>query len=107
MSADPANDFAALFEPLLLNTFEAAIAAALVDVIFLCVFVCDNADPAAVFAVFEDLGLRRTLLAAEAAFLDVASVFFFIILFYLYLLSNFGSYINRGGIVEDEECHYS
>ncbi|MFT5702588.1 MAG: hypothetical protein ACI8ZB_005511 [Desulforhopalus sp.] len=37
---------------------------------------CVSADAAAVFAAFEDLGLLRTLPAADAAFLDVTSLFF-------------------------------
>jgi hypothetical protein len=36
---------------------------------------CVNADPAAVFAALLDFGLRRTLLAAVAAFFPVFSFF--------------------------------
>ena len=36
---------------------------------------CVRADPAADLAALEDLGLRKTLLAAVAAFFDVTSPF--------------------------------
>jgi hypothetical protein len=36
---------------------------------------CVRADAAAVLAAFEDLGLLKTFPAAEAAFLDVTSLF--------------------------------
>lgn len=37
---------------------------------------CVRADAAADLAAFEDFGLRKTLPAADAAFLDVTSLFF-------------------------------
>ncbi len=100
MSADPADDFAVLLEPLLRKVLDAA-DPALVDVTFFGAFVWDSADPAADFAALLEPLLLNTFEAAEAAFFPVTS--FLAISLHLRFLSKFSPYINWGRVVENKE----
>lgn len=78
VSAEPADDFADLFEPVLRKVFDAA-DPALVEVTFFGAFVWDKAEPAADFAALLELLLLNALDAADAAFLPVTSFFLLIV----------------------------
>ena len=88
MSADPADDFAALLEPLLRKVLDAAVPA-LVDVTFFGAFVWDNAEPAADFADLPEPSFLNTFEAAEAAFFPVTSLLA-ILLYLRFLLGIWG-----------------
>ena len=102
VSAEPAEVFADLLEPLALSVLDAAVAA-LAEVTFDGALVCESAEPAADFAALLEFALLNTFDAADAAFAPVTSVF--LVMFYLSVMAtNIGTHINVWGIIKYKKC---